>query len=83
VYDDRGSEAKAVDAVFANNKMENTIAFGRMVYARMISNVPTSAEFKFEKIAPEATTIALIELGMDVDHRQKYDVQIRNVPLTR
>ena len=83
VYDDRGFEAKAVDAVFANNKMENTLTFGRMVYARMISNVVTSAEFKFEKIAPEATTIALIEIRMDVNHRQKYDVQIRNVPLVR
>jgi hypothetical protein len=83
VYDNRGYEAKAVDAVIANNRMANTLGFGRMVYARMITNVSANAIFRFENIAPDATSIALIELQMDINHQQKFEIQFRNVPLIR
>jgi hypothetical protein len=83
VYDDRGYEAKAVDAAFASNRMVNDSIWGRIVFARMISNAQTSAEFRFENISPDSTAIALIELRMDVNHRQKFDVRMRDVPLIR
>jgi hypothetical protein len=83
VYDDRGYEAKAVDAAFADHRIVNDSIWGRIVFARMISNVPTSAEFRFEKISSDSTAIALIELRMDVNHSQKFDVRMRDVPLGR
>lgn len=82
-YDDQGNQAKAADGSLANQRSENDINGGRIIYSRMFSNVFTNAEFRFEGISAQASSLPLINLHMDVDHRQKYDVQFRNVPLVR
>lgn len=82
-YDDQGNQAKAADGSLANQRSESNINGGRIMFARMFSNVFTNAEFRFDGIGPQASSLPLINLHMDVDHRQKYDIQFRNVPLVR
>ena len=81
--DDRGNEAHAVEAIFADHNIENSVAYGNVLFARMAKGASTSAAFRFAKISTDAQSIALIYLRMDVDHRAKFDGEIRNIPLAR
>ncbi len=75
IFDEYGNEYAGIDGKLGNKSAK----FSRSSFSnKVISGIPTKAEISFSKIADESRLLTMLEI-----HCYYFNVQFRNVPVTR
>src|SRR6266404_4890059 len=75
VFDNFGNESQARRVRVANKE-------DYIVFSTFVSSVPTRLRLTFEEISPQASSLALLDILCALQEGE-FNVQFRNVPLTR
>jgi hypothetical protein len=86
MIDDHGNTFQPTQLQLANVKGFKLVWGGQVVEGPLVSDTPTPLKITFEGVAPEAGSVALLEIGCGFrvrDSRRDFSVEFRHAPIWR